>query len=216
MAYEKYIDTPLSNFPEQEDNWSRMSNLSVSLLSVAKQYSDLYNTGDINAANELLEQYPDLKSALFTPERWNQIRDAIIALQRFFLEDVESMIVEVANNTVGIDDEATGLTENTNAYSVAKVNELLLEFSEMHQVTLPVSGWSASTPYTQRVDLEWLKDEHSPLIAIDDSQPKATQKAQSKQFFKHVARAHTNDGYLIFECETSKPTIDLVLSIKGR
>ncbi len=215
MAYEKYVDTPLSNFPEQEDNWSRMSNLSVSLLSVAKQYSDLYNNGNIDSANALLEQYPDLKLALFTPERWNQIRDGIIALERFFLEDVESMITEVAQKTVGINDDAEDDDAVTNAYSAAKVNELIGQFSEVRSITLTVAGWSTSAPYTQRIDLDNLKNTHTPLISVDDSQSKAARKAQLKQLSKHIDRVHSHDGYLVFECDETKPTSDLILSVKG-
>ncbi|MGL5434287.1 MAG: hypothetical protein ACRDBO_02650 [Lachnospiraceae bacterium] len=212
MAYEQYEDTPLSSFPAAEDNWARMSNLSVGLLSVAKQYSDLYNNGNIDSANALLERYPDLKLALFTPDRWNQIRDAIIALERFFLEDVESMITEVAQNAVGINDAAEGSDASTNAYSAAKVNALI---SEVRPITLTVSGWSSTAPYTQRINLADIRCGHSPLAFIDDAQTKAVRKIQLTQLNKHVDRFHTYDGYLLFECDSSIPTININLVVKG-
>lgn len=215
MAYVQYEDTPLSNFPAAEDNWARMSNLSVTLLSAAKQYSDLYNNGNIDSANALLEQYPDLKAALFTPERWNQIRDAIIALERFFLEDVDAMITKVVQNTIGINDNAVGDEAATNTYSAAKINEKIDQFSKVRKITLSASGWSNTAPYTQQVTVETIKSTHSPLISIDDSQSKTDKKAQLKQLNKHVDHVESYDDYLLFHCDESIPTIDINLLVKG-
>lgn len=219
MAYEQYEDTPLTNFPCSEDNWSRMSDLSVSLLAVAKKYSELYNTGNIDSANALLEQNPDLKSALFTPHRWNQIRDAIIALERFFLKDVDNMITKVAQNTIGINDNAVGDEANTNTYSATKINEkinnLQNQFTQVRQITLSAIGWSDSAPYSQKVTLDDIKSSYSPLISIDDSQSKADKKSQLKQLNKYVDRVETYDGYLLFQCDERIPTIDINLLVKG-
>lgn len=223
MAYEQYEDTPLSNFPAAEDNWSRMSNVSVGLLAIAKEYSDLYTNGNIDSANALLAKHPQLRQALFTPERWNQLRDAIIALQRFFLEDVESMITEVARSTVGINDAAAGEDAQLNAYSVAKVNEIINglnneltnRYSQVRTVTLAAAGWSATAPFTQRINLAGVRSTDSPLAFINDAQTKAARKAQLKQLNKHVDRLHTYNGYVVFECDSSRPTINLNLVVKG-
>lgn len=215
MAYEQYEDTPLSNFPAAEDNWARMSNLSVALLAVAKQYSDLYSTGNNDSANALLNQHPDLKQALFTPDRWNQLRDAIIALERFFLEDVEDMITDLAQSTIGINDNVDGEEASTNSYSAAKINELVGQFYAVRPITLTVAGWQGAGPYTQRIDLADVKSSHSPLVYIDDAQTKAERKVQLKQLNKHVDRVHSYDGYLLFECTSSVPTVDLKLVVKG-
>ena len=38
----KYEDTPLTNFPDAEDNWARMSDVTATLLSAALQYNEYW------------------------------------------------------------------------------------------------------------------------------------------------------------------------------
>ena len=220
----KYDDLPLSNFPEGEDNWARMSDLSVSLLNVAKQYSDLYNNGNIDSANALLKQYPDLAAALFTPERWNQLRDGIIGLQRFFLSDVADMIKETAQSAIGINDNATGADANVNAYSVAKVNELLnatntavSRLSNTITIDIRAGGWTQSgSCYTASVAIPNVSETDKPLYAayIPEKATAAAAKAINKAF-GYITFADTFDGGMLFTCLEKKPTIDMQISLKG-
>lgn len=57
------------------------------------------------------------------------MRDAIIAIERYYLNDVQESITTLAANTVGINNSATGSARNTNAYSIAKVDELIAAVS---------------------------------------------------------------------------------------
>lgn len=220
----KYDDLPLSKFPETEDNWSRMSDLSIGLLNVAKQYSDLYNNGNIDSANALLKQYPDLTAALFTPERWNQLRDGIICLQRFFLNDVADMIRDVAQAAIGINDNATGVDADVNAYSVTKVNELLnttntavSRLSSSITIDVLAAQWTQSgTRYIASVTIPNISEADKPLYAayIPETASSAEAKAINKAFGL-ISFADTFDGGMLFTCLEKPPTINIQISLKG-
>jgi len=220
MAYERYADTPLTNFPSKEDNWSRMSDLSVALLTVARQYSELYNNGNLDSANALLKKYPELKDALFTPERWNQIRDAVIALERFFLKDVDTMITEVAKNTIGINDNATGSNANTNTYSATKINEKINDlknhFTQAQRVTIFLSGWSTTAPYTQTVTLSGVKE--TDTLDIDmyfDTTDTAANIKLMKKSYSCLDKVIPSNNTLKLYAYNKKPISDFTIKVKG-
>ena len=68
MVMAKFEDLPLTNFPDSEDNWARMQDITASLLTIALQYNALWDAGDIDAANTLLENNPKLKSTIFNAD----------------------------------------------------------------------------------------------------------------------------------------------------
>ena len=86
----KYEDLPLTNFPDTADNWARMSDLTASLITVALQYNNLWDSGDIDGANALLNSNPTLKNTIFNADKWNKLRDAVISLERYYLNDAVS------------------------------------------------------------------------------------------------------------------------------
>lgn len=99
----KYNDLPLTNFPDTEDTWARMQDITVNLITVAQQYNALWESGDVTGANTLLENNPGLINTIFNADKWNKLRDAIISMERFYLNDVQTFIDRVAQHTVGID-----------------------------------------------------------------------------------------------------------------
>ena len=212
----KYNDLPLTNFPESEDNWARMSDLSASLLAVAKQYENLYGAGDITSANNLLNQYPDLKDALFTPERWNELRDAIISLERFFLTDVDAMITHVTQATIGIDNNATGSDANINAYSVAKVNELLSTITTVKTATFTAAGWTSTLPYMQTVNVAGVTSSDRAVISIYI--PIGTTvdnvRLQNKAYGR-IDIIDSGNGTVTAYCCSKKPAVNFQIQIKG-
>jgi len=212
----KYDDLPLTNFPESEDNWSRMSDLSASLLAVAKQYEDLYSAGDITSANNLLNQYPDLKDALFTPERWNELRDAIISLERFFLTDVDAMITHVTQATIGINNNATGADANTNAYSVAKINELLNAITTVRTATFTATGWTSTLPYMQTVNVAGVTASDRSVIGIYIPDGTSAENTKLKEkAFNRVTKVIAGDGTMTAYCYAKKPAVEFQIQVKG-
>jgi len=76
---------PQSNFPESVDLIDRMMDLESGDMAIVNEYNRLMSIGNINAAQQLLAQRPQLTYKIFNAFRFNHLRDAIITLQRYFL-----------------------------------------------------------------------------------------------------------------------------------
>lgn len=207
-----YPQYPRSNFPEQVDDFPTMQDPSAYQMTIVRQYETLAANGDVEGAAALLKQYPDLDKSLFNAQKFNYLSDGIKAAQQFFKDDVEAYVAGLFQNTVGIDDNAEGAAKSTNAYSAYKTDILI---NHCIEITLPASRWSDTAPYKQKVDVKGIRTYHTPFISVDSNQSRSEQKAQKKQFSKHIDRAITYDGSIEFECEVSKPAIDLKLTLKG-
>ncbi len=90
-----YTDLENTRFPSQVDNFDKMVDVSLSMLSAVNQYYSKYESGDMAGANEILEGNPALKQALFNAEKFNCLRDAIIGLQRYYMSDVQNYLVNI-------------------------------------------------------------------------------------------------------------------------
>lgn len=83
-------------------------------------------------------------------------------------------------------------------------------------VTLPASGWSAVAPYTQTVTVKGLTAADNPLLVkviaggATPEQVKAYNKA-----FGMIDDGDTADGQATFKCYNKKPTIDIIVGLKG-
>lgn len=87
-----YTDLTETQFPDQIDELSRMSDLSYSDIPVVSEYYRYYNAGNLTAAAELLANNPSLLGKLFNAAKFNILRDALIALQRYYKSDVQAFI----------------------------------------------------------------------------------------------------------------------------
>lgn len=207
-----YPQYPRSNFPDQVDDFATMQDPSSYQMSIVQQYEKLVANGDVDSAAALLKQNPDLDKSLFNAQKFNHISDGLKATQQFFKDDVEVYVADLFRNTIGIDDSVDGIAKHTNAYSAYKTEHLI---NNCIPVILTAKEWSYTAPYKQKLYLKGIRDLHTPIITIDSSQNRNEQKAQKKQFSKYVDRATTFNGYIEFECEEAKPTIDIKLVIKG-
>lgn len=88
MAYnlekftERYADTPLTSFPVKEDSFDRMSDITSVLLPLINDYNRYLNENNLVEANQLLASSPELLGCFFNAEKYNRLRDAIIAMER--------------------------------------------------------------------------------------------------------------------------------------
>ena len=87
-----YTDLTETQFPDQIDELSRMSDLSSRDIPTVNEYYAYYNAGNLTAAAELLINNPSLMSKLFNAAKFNILRDAIVALQRYYKSDVQAFI----------------------------------------------------------------------------------------------------------------------------
>ena len=211
-----YDDLPLTNFPDAEDDWARMSDATASLMSVITQYNNYYASGDIDSCNELLESNPTLLNTIFNADKWNKIRDAIIALERYYLEEVETFIETVGQNTIGINDNPDEDEKVTNAYSAKKIDEIISDITGVKTVWLPQSGWSSDSPYSQTVSVSEVTSNDKPIISvyIYDGLSASEVKARNKAY-SCIDRADTGDGEITFYCYNKKPATGFNVAIKG-
>lgn len=114
-----YTDAKLSNFPDKIDDLPRLSDVSATTVGKMNQYNSLMASGDFVGANEILDD--ELAKCLFTADTYNKLRDAIIAVERSFKDDV-SEIIGVAGN---INDSTTdSATKKVTTYSSYKIDNL--------------------------------------------------------------------------------------------
>jgi len=74
-----------SNFPDSIDTFARMEDISPEDLPFLVEYYRLMNIGNFNAAKQLILSNPQLNTKFMNADKWNQIRDAIIAVQKYFM-----------------------------------------------------------------------------------------------------------------------------------
>lgn len=83
-------------------------------------------------------------------------------------------------------------------------------------VTLPASGWSATTPYVQTVAVPGLTAADNPMLVriIPEGATPEQVKAYNKAFGM-VDDGDTADGQATLKCYNKKPTIDMTVGLKG-
>lgn len=152
---EQYVDLPLTKFPVAEDEIDRMMDINSTLIESVNQYNRYLSEGNYSSAIQMVADNPDLMKCFFNADKFNVIRDAIIALERYEMTQVEELYERIARDTVGINDDPTEEEAAVNAYSGQKVNELLRQLEDKYhhqwQVTIPADGWSAVYPFTNTV-----------------------------------------------------------------
>ena len=74
-----------SDFPDSIDTFARMEDISPEDLPFLVEYYRLMNIGNFNAAKQLILSNPQLNTKFMNANKWNQIRDAIIAVQKYFM-----------------------------------------------------------------------------------------------------------------------------------
>lgn len=87
-------------------------------------------------------------------------------------------------------------------------------------VTLPVSGWSSSAPYTQTVTVDGIKESDNPMMFLnksDSSYTDATEDAQTtiETEYLYIKQVETADGSITATCTFNKPTADIRIILKG-
>lgn len=91
-----YVESPLSSLPENMDNFPRKQDLTIDDLPLVNLFEQKYSAGDFEGANAILEANPQLKNKINNSEGYNYLRDAIVALEKLFLTDIENYIMNVA------------------------------------------------------------------------------------------------------------------------
>jgi hypothetical protein len=106
---------------------------------------------DTDKMEALIKQYPNLTKSLFNADKFNVLLDGVKSTQKFFKDEVDEMILTVAQKTVGINDSAEGEDKKRNAYS-AKKTDYLTGVTIDTNVAIPVSAWDNNLTFTYSSD----------------------------------------------------------------
>lgn len=94
----KYTD--LSNsFPAAVDTIDKMQDLTITTKKKADKYYEYINANNITGANDYLgkSENSDLLLSVFNADKFNMLRDMIISIERFFLDDIGVYLGELKN-----------------------------------------------------------------------------------------------------------------------
>lgn len=102
MSYERnpdgtYVDLEYTKFPAVVDSWQNHTDVTTSTLSAANQYRIAIQNGNLINAQALLNNYPDLRKTIITADDINKIKQAVMALERYYTDDVQSYIISYSN-----------------------------------------------------------------------------------------------------------------------
>lgn len=85
----KYTDLS-NNFPAAVDTIDKMQDLTITTKKKADKYYEYINANNITGANDYLgkSENSDLLLSIFNADKFNTLRDMIISIERFFLDDI--------------------------------------------------------------------------------------------------------------------------------
>lgn len=88
-----YPDLNFTNYPGSLDNISLKSNITNTTdAQLVEQIQSAILSGNFALAASILNSNPQLNGKIFTANDYNQIRDAVLALERFYKNDITSYI----------------------------------------------------------------------------------------------------------------------------
>lgn len=161
----KYPQYPHTTFPNEIDDQTRgyMSDVTSDMVALAQEYQTQFTLGNTSACASILEANPELETMMWKAENYNWIRDAIMAIETYYVNDVQAMLDEIAANALGIRDDLDPNSESAkyNGYSIYKINQLLNELKKEYIINLTASGWTGNAPYHQTVTVSGISADKS-------------------------------------------------------
>lgn len=225
VTRKRYTDLPNTSFPQTLDNvnntpWSTlMEDVSADTIDAMNDYDTNFAAGNFDLCANDLNQGKNghkLKDALFNAARFNWIRDSIMAIERFFLEDVVDYVnslveqkMHISSSTVPVTDTSAG----TVTYSVKYLET-------PYYATLDTSAWGSSNGvFKQTVSC---KDDSGNKIANEDyfcypiltsSMNVSQVKAYNKAFAMLYHAETTSNGTVTFYAQ-KKPVTTIRVCLK--
>jgi ABC-type antimicrobial peptide transport system permease subunit len=137
-------------FPEQVDPMSRMSDLEITDLALVAEYYRLYNSGNLTAAKQLILSNPQLNNKLFNAQKFNQLIDAVVAVQQFFKDNVVDYIEVQKGEIQTISSKAKDDINKIVSDSYNLFNNFVDEFTDK-------GDYSSTTQYKKKNIVQYLK-----------------------------------------------------------
>ena len=162
MANDLYNDLPLTNFPSSVDQFMTFLNVVASDGPLIAQYQAAMEAGNQTQANQILAQIPQGTQKIITAVTLNQLSQAILAIERFFLTDIEPYIETQQQSWLSVINQfsykgnwASGTSYTTNnlvSYTVSGINLVYIAISAP-----PVGTPPTNTQYWRLLTIQGLQ-----------------------------------------------------------
>ena len=93
-----YPELTNTQFPDKIDTINNFVDITLTTLPLAQEYYRRYNLGDIEGAQQILNDNPDLKYSYIGASTLNPIVDSIKAIQLFYTQDVQEYLVNIVQH----------------------------------------------------------------------------------------------------------------------
>lgn len=143
----QYPDLTLTNFPNSLDQFTTWLNIVATDGPLIAQYQSAMEAGNTTQANQILEQIPQGTQKIITAVSLNTLSQAMLALERFYLTDIEPYISNLQQswtNTIqqfsykGTWENGTSyVTNNLVSYTVSGLNLVYIATSNPPIGTAP-------------------------------------------------------------------------------
>ena len=153
---------------------------------------------------------------MWKAENYNWIRDAIMAIETYYFNDVQAMLDEITANALGIRDDLDPNSESAkyNGYSIYKINQLLNELKKEYIINLTASGWTGNAPYHQTVTVSGISADKSyeRFSTLNGSETVQQMKDYNKAMGFITAGSTSNNSVTIYAYK--KPTISFSIMLR--
>ena len=134
-------------------------------------------------------------------------------------------VTENGDGTVSFDDvteyetvgDIYGATEvNASNSAINQNTDDIAQIKGIAEITLPVSGWSSSAPYTQTVSLAGIKSTDNPIpLYRYPSNLTESNKNLIDRSTTMITSIKTNNDSVTVTCKFRKPVAEIIIGLKG-
>ena len=155
-----YIDLPSTKFPDLKDSFPHLQDADQSVITQISAYQQAIASGDDATAQQLINDTTlNLTNYLFTAEKYNTLADAVLALERYFVNKFEA-VVESLRNKIGLRPEKGTTEENNNsAYTITASERLFEKKSIYSTIKILKDNWVLQSG---TVSPMWIYDFENP------------------------------------------------------
>ena len=116
---QRYDDLPYTEFPNNIDNLIGFANITSEDLPKVNAFHEALDAGNYDEAQNILATITDWNKKLLDSNKLNKMRDALIALERYYSSDIEQYITEKQTAWQNKMDQFdyVGEWDNTNTYA---------------------------------------------------------------------------------------------------